>query len=83
MKAGLLMGLESASSRAERLARMVQVWGYVPTLEQTVKKIDAVTVEDLRCYGEHIAISASSALALYGPVEKAPAWAELQQRRAA
>lgn len=83
MKAGLLMGLESASSRAERLARMVQVWGYVPTLEQTVKKIDAVTVEDLRRYGEHIAIAAPSALALYGPVEKAPAWAELQQRRAA
>ena len=83
MKAGLLMGLESASSRAERLARMVQVWGYVPTLEQTVQKIDAVTVEDLRRYGEHIAIAAPSALALYGPVEKAPAWAELQHRRAA
>ena len=83
MKAGLLMGLESASSRAERLARMVQVWGYVPTLEETVQKIDAVTVEDLRRYGEHIAISAPSALALYGPVEKAPAWTELQQRRAA
>ena len=42
MKAGLLMGLESASNRAERLARMVQIWGKVPNLEETVARIDAV-----------------------------------------
>ena len=30
MKAGLLMGLESPSNRAERLARMLSIWGRVP-----------------------------------------------------
>ena len=68
---------------ARGVARMVQIWGYVPTLEETVQKIDAVSVEDLRRYGEHLAIVAPSALALYGPVAAAPAWTELQQRRAA
>jgi hypothetical protein len=43
MKAGLLMGLESPSNRAERLARMVQIWGRVPPIEETVARIDAVT----------------------------------------
>ena len=42
MKAGLLMGLESASSRAERLARMISIWDRIPSLEETVQKIDAI-----------------------------------------
>ena len=33
MKAGLLMGLESASSRAERIARLLAIWGRIPTLD--------------------------------------------------
>ncbi|HSG35927.1 MAG TPA: pitrilysin family protein, partial [Paracoccaceae bacterium] len=43
MKAGLLMGLESPSSRAERLARMLQIWNRIPSMEETLEKIDAVT----------------------------------------
>lgn len=83
MKAGLLMGLESPSSRAERLARLVQIWGKVPTLEETVSRIDAVTVEDVRSFAARMAVSTPMALALYGPVEKAPGLAELERRRAA
>ena len=30
MKAGLLMGLESPSSRAERIARLLAIWDRVP-----------------------------------------------------
>ena len=52
MKAGLLMGLESPSTRAERLARMLQIWGRVPTLEETVEKIDAVTPADVRDFAD-------------------------------
>ena len=43
MKAGMLMGLESPSNRAERLARLVQIWDDVPPLEDTIARIDAVT----------------------------------------
>ena len=83
MKAGMLMGLESPSNRAERLARMVQIWGHVPALEDTIARIDGVTTGDLRSFAERIATQAPAALALYGPVEGAPSLATLQERRAA
>jgi len=83
MKAGMLMGLESPSNRAERLARLVQIWGEVPSLEDTILKIDAVTTGDVREFAEHIASQAPAALALYGPIEGAPTLAALQERRAA
>lgn len=83
MKAGLLMGLESPSSRAERLARMIQIWGNVPPIEQTVARIDAVTAQGVRNFAEHIAGVAPMAMALYGPVSGAPDLKELQGRRVA
>jgi len=83
MKAGLLMGLESPSSRCERLARMIQIWGEVPALEDTVSRIDNVTTGDVRAFAEDLVRSAPAALALYGPVDAAPTLDTLQQRRVA
>jgi predicted Zn-dependent peptidase len=82
MKAGLLMGLESPSSRAERLARMVSIWGRVPDLEETISRIDAVTTGDVREFAAGM-ITGAAALALYGPVEKAPRLDDLRERLAA
>ncbi|MGH1331476.1 MAG: M16 family metallopeptidase [Paracoccaceae bacterium] len=82
MKAGLLMGLESPSSRAERLARMVAIWGRVPPLSETVARIDAVTTGDVKAFAQNMTI-AQSALALYGPVEAAPTLEQLRARLAA
>ncbi|WP_299782411.1 pitrilysin family protein [uncultured Roseobacter sp.] len=83
MKAGLLMGLESPSNRAERLARLVQIWDRVPPLEETVAMIDAVTTGDVREFAQDMASAAPAALALYGPIDDAPSLAALQERRAA
>lgn len=83
MKAGLLMGLESPSNRAERLARMIQIWGRVPDLAEVVAKIDAVTTQDVKNFAEVMAVQAPAALALYGPVDDAPTLEALQERRAA
>ena len=83
MKAGMLMGLESPSNRAERLARLVQIWGKVPPLEETVAKIDAVTTEDVRAFAEEMAVTAPAALALYGPIDGAPSLDEMQELRTA
>ncbi|WP_372989722.1 M16 family metallopeptidase [Sulfitobacter sp.] len=83
MKAGLLMGLESPSNRAERLARLIQIWDRIPPLEETIAQIDAVTTGDVRDFAQTMAATAPAALALYGPVETAPTLAELQERRAA
>jgi len=83
MKAGLLMGLESPSNRAERLARMLQIWGRVPELDEIVARIDAVSLADVRRLAEQLAGQSPAALALYGTVASAPTLKELQERRAA
>lgn len=81
MKAGMLMGLESPSNRAERLARMVQIWGRVPGLNEIVERVDGVTKNGVRDFAAHMAQNAGAALALYGPVDGAPTLDALQQRR--
>ena len=83
MKAGMLMGLESPSNRAERLARMLSIWGRVPGVEETVAKIDAVTVADVRTFAEKMAGRTGTALALYGPASAAPTLDSLRERLAA
>ncbi|MHA1128711.1 MAG: M16 family metallopeptidase [Alphaproteobacteria bacterium] len=72
MKAGMLMGLENPSARCERLARMVSVWDRVPSLDETITKIDAVTTAKVRELAENLCQSPNPAMALYGPVEGAP-----------
>lgn len=83
MKAGMLMGLESPSNRAERLARMLQIWGRVPDLAEVVARIDAVSLADVRRLAETTVTRAPSALALYGPVDRSPTLQSLDARRAA
>ncbi|MBB5516053.1 putative Zn-dependent peptidase [Rubricella aquisinus] len=83
MKAGMLMGLESPSSRAERLARMLGIWGRVIPLDETVARIDAVNADTTRAYAERLRGSGQAAMALYGPVADAPALDALTTRLAA
>jgi predicted Zn-dependent peptidase len=71
LRAGLLMGLESPSSRAERNARLLSIWGRVPDVDEAVAKIDAVSTADVRAYAAELT-GAGAALALYGPVSDAP-----------
>lgn len=83
MKAGMLMGLESPSSRAERMARNLAIWGRIPGLDEVSAKIDAVSVEAVRDYAGRMISQDRSALALYGPAEAAPDLAGLKRRLAA
>jgi predicted Zn-dependent peptidase len=83
MKAGLLMGLESPSARAERNARLVAIWDRVPPLEETVARIDAVTLQGLRAHAGALVASGRAAMALYGPVAAAPDLVRVRERLAA
>lgn len=83
MKAGMLMGLESPSSRCERLARMVMIWGRVPGLDEVVAKIDAVDTGVVVEYAARLCASGVPSLALYGPVGAAPNVSVLADRLAA
>ncbi|SEN08937.1 M16 family metallopeptidase [Palleronia pelagia] len=82
MKAGLLMGLESPSARAERLARLVAIWGRVPDIDETVARIDAVTAGEVREFAANMLSRSQAAMALYGPIDRAPVLQDLQARLA-
>ncbi len=81
IKAGMLMGLESPSSRAERIARLLAIYGRIPELDEAVARIDAVTVADVRRYAGEVC-GAGSAMALYGPVDRAPSLEAIRERLA-
>lgn len=83
MKAGLLMGLESPSARAERLARVLAIWDRVPALEETIAHIEAVDEAKIKAYSADLMLRTPMAMALYGPGVQAPGLEELKQRLAA
>lgn len=83
LKAGMLMGLESPSSQAERMARALAIWGRVPDAEEVAARIDAVTATEVRDHAIRIIGGADPALALYGPVKGAPSRAALAEQLAA
>jgi predicted Zn-dependent peptidase len=78
IKAGMLMGLESPSSRAERNARLLSIYGRVPHLDEAVAKVDAVSTDDVRRYSADLT-NARAAMALYGPVGSAPGIEEIRR----
>ncbi len=79
MRAGLLMSLESPSARAERNARLMTIWDRVPPVDETVERIDAVGLGDVREFAGRLCAS-RPALALLGPVRSAPDRAKLARR---
>lgn len=83
MKASLLMGLESPSSRAERLVHMLHSKNRIIGLDEVVEHIDNVTVEKVNAFAEQMASDAATAMAIYGPGAKAPTLDELRARLAA
>jgi predicted Zn-dependent peptidase len=81
-RAGLLMGLEGPSARAERLASQVSVFGRAVPVAETLARLDAVGVAEAREAAAGFAGSAP-ALALYGPVSAARDVSSLADRLAA
>jgi predicted Zn-dependent peptidase len=82
VKAGVLMSLESTTSRCEQLARQLQVFGRVIPTEEIVSRIAAVTAEDV-CRTAARLFRAPPTLAALGPVSKVPALPAIVDRLAA
>jgi predicted Zn-dependent peptidase len=78
LRAGLLMGLESPSSRAERNARLLSIWGRIPDVAEAVARIDAVDTGSLKSHALDLT-RAPAALAIYGPVAAAPGIEEIRR----
>lgn len=73
MKAGLLMSLESSSSRAEQIARQYAVHGRVLTIDELVKSVDQVDAAAVRRFATRFfgSNAPAPALAAVGPLKGA------------
>jgi predicted Zn-dependent peptidase len=86
MKAGLLMALESSSTRAEQLARQIIAYGRPIPVDEIVAKVNAVTVASARAAGRALVSRKVAAVAALGPangLESTAAIAESPGCRAA
>ena len=72
IRAGLLMSLESPSSRAGQLARQQILWGRVIPLQETVDRINRITVDRVKQVANQLFSGNRISLAGVGPVEKLP-----------
>ena len=66
LKTSIVMNLESASSRADQIARQFLAFGEVPEMATLIKKIEAVTVEQVRLLAKEIFKSAPPSLSAVG-----------------
>lgn len=81
IKAGVLMSLESTSSRAERLARHLQVYGRIIPIDEIANRIDSVSADDIRRVASRLLASAPT-LAGLGPVGRLDEYEAVKARLA-
>ena len=68
LKAGLLMNLESSSSRAEQIARQYMIYGRVPGVQEVIREVEAVDAEALRRFADRLLRRSGPAVAAVGPL---------------
>ncbi len=83
MKAGLLMNLESSSSRAEQIARQYTIHGRVLPLDEMIAKVDAVDAAAMRRFASRFLSKPKPAMAAVGPLNGAGGGLESYERLAA
>lgn len=83
MKAGLLMNLESSSSRAEQIARQYTIHGRVLPLDEMIAKVDAVDAAAMRRFASRFLAKPKPAMAAVGPLNGAGGGLESYERLAA
>jgi len=83
LKAGLLMSMESPSSRAEQLARQLLIFGRVIEEDELIAKVDAVTTADIRRVARRILTGGQPTVAALGPLGRLEDFDLLARRFAA
>jgi predicted Zn-dependent peptidase len=82
VKASLLMSMESTGSRCEQLSRQMQIFGRIIPSAETVAKLEAVTVDDIRRAAGRI-FRGVPTLAAMGPARSVPSLSDITMRLAA
>ena len=74
LKASLVMNLESASSRADQIARQFLAFGHVPAIATLVAKIEAVTSEQVRGLAKQLFKAKTPAYSAVGHISEFAAY---------
>lgn len=74
IRAGLLMSLESPSSRAGQLARQQILWGRPISLQETTDRIDRIDADRVKQIAHEIFDTGAPSVAGIGPVKGLPAY---------
>ncbi|MTI42938.1 putative Zn-dependent peptidase [Roseibium hamelinense] len=69
IRAGLMMALESPTARAGQIARQILVHGRVLTMDEVSRKINDVTVADIRRVAHETFLESTPTLTAVGPVQ--------------
>lgn len=80
IRAGLLMSLESPSSRAGQLARQQVLWGRPIPLQETVERINRITADRVKHVARQVFGSAKVSLAGIGPVDRLPDYQQIAEQ---
>ena len=80
IRAGLLMSLESPSSRAGQLARQQILWGRPIPLQETVDRINRITADRVKLIARQVLDKGAFSLAGIGPVAKLPDYDAIASR---
>ena len=83
LKAGLLMSLESSSSRMDQIGRQMLVYGRVLPIEEIVAAIDAVDVAAVHKAAARTLSTGPLTLAAIGPLDRLEGYEAIKRRFAA
>jgi len=82
LKVSMMAALETPGGRIERAARQLLAWGRVLPPEDTLRHIEAVTLDEVRAAGA-TALAGPPTLAAIGPIRALPPLAAISERLAA
>jgi predicted Zn-dependent peptidase len=83
LKTSLVMNLESASSRADQIARQYLAFGEVPRVSTLVSRIEAVEPDDVRMLAEDIFSAQRPSLSAVGQLSNLASYKDIAARFAA
>jgi len=81
LKAGLLMGLESSSARAEQMARQLLLFDRLIDAPELIERIDGVTAEAVRELAAKLVSGSPASVAVVGAGRKGEAFARMAAER--
>jgi predicted Zn-dependent peptidase len=79
IKAGMLMGLESSSARAEYMARQTLLFNRLIDTKEVVQKIDAVTPDAVRALAAKLLSHSKPSVTIVGAGRKSAAYARMAE----